>query len=848
MAAPAPAPGGDKKNIIKMAYIYFQEGRWDKAIEEYKKLLVLDPEDVNTHNMLGDVYVKKGAVREAYQEYIKVSDDFSARGQQEKAGIVNKKIATLDSDKLPSDAQQKQALIRQITKAEMAMEQDDLDNAIEAFKSILKLDPGNLQAHAKLAEILARKGVTSEAVPHFMEVGAVFVKNRLYKKAQEIYQKVLELDPKQNEARANLAQIYIKQGSESDAKKEFLNLAESSFAEEDYEKAAQFATKAIEFKSIEAHYILGQALYLKQKYAEAKAEFENLLRFKVNHVGALTNLGMVYIEQNQVDKAAEFILKAAKLEKTNPRTMKALAELHIHKGSKVEAIATLLSLADICVEAKDVPKAIEAVLKATGVDSASIQAHVKLGELYHLSGQNDKAADAFSRVGTLFEAQEKKEKAEEYFKKALELNPSNTEVAKRSSSSGAPPSASATVPTPMPVPMAPAVPRQSAVVDLEADLLEEPALPKAPASVTPVEAMPKPVASQPVTAPVEQLSAVPVPPEIVVPPAFSAPVEKEVEDASMDSEAEFAAQMVITDNLIKQNLVAEAIEVLQQLMEQYPGKAALREKLNQAYTLYVKSGDEVIGAIEAEKKAKEDAERQARAELEKSIREEAEKKVRSEMERKAREDAEKKAREEMDRRTREETARRTREEEDRKAKEEAERKEREESERKAREEVERKDREESERKAQEEAGRKARADADRKAKDEANRKVSMPVPPRAVSAFPTGSTGAKGTAAPDEFMTIAVADIYTRQGLHDEARKIYQKILQMEPDNYEARKKLGDLENRINHEDGKPQAAVSQGATPAEAQVPSVSAHNPESSAEGKDPTTKKRTGRVGYV
>lgn len=78
MTVPAAA-GGDKKNIVKMAYIYFQEGRWDKAIEEYKKLIALDPDDVNTHNMLGDVYVKKGAVREAFDEYIKVSSDFSTR-------------------------------------------------------------------------------------------------------------------------------------------------------------------------------------------------------------------------------------------------------------------------------------------------------------------------------------------------------------------------------------------------------------------------------------------------------------------------------------------------------------------------------------------------------------------------------------------------------------------------------------------------------------------------------------------------------------------------------------------------------------------------------------------------
>lgn len=102
MSTPA---GGDKKNIVKMAYIYFQEGRWDKAIEEYKKLLALDPEDINTHNMLGDVYVKKGSSREAFEEYIKVSTDFSSRGQTDKAVIVNKKIAALDASLLPAEAQ-----------------------------------------------------------------------------------------------------------------------------------------------------------------------------------------------------------------------------------------------------------------------------------------------------------------------------------------------------------------------------------------------------------------------------------------------------------------------------------------------------------------------------------------------------------------------------------------------------------------------------------------------------------------------------------------------------------------------------------------------------------------------
>src|SRR5258708_31014810 len=197
-AAPA---GGDKKNIVKMAYIYFQEGRWDKAIEEYKKLIALDPEDINTHNMLGDVYVKKGASREAFEEYIKVSADFSSRGQSDKATIVNKKIAALDVSLLPAEAQKKQSLIKQSIKAESAMEQGNVDEAIEALSEVAKLDSENLGAYAKLGELSEKKGQRPQAVQQYQMLGGGFVKNRLFKKAQEEFQRLLQLKPNNIESR-----------------------------------------------------------------------------------------------------------------------------------------------------------------------------------------------------------------------------------------------------------------------------------------------------------------------------------------------------------------------------------------------------------------------------------------------------------------------------------------------------------------------------------------------------------------------------------------------------------------------------------------------------------------------
>ena len=50
------------------------------------------------------------------------------------------------------------------------------------------------------------------------------------------------------------------------------------------------------------------------------------------------------------------------------------------------------------------------------------------------------------------------------------------------------------------------------------------------------------------------------------------------------------------------------------------------------------------------------------------------------------------------------------------------------------------------------------------------------------------------------FMSIAVADIYTRQGLHLEAAKVYRNILKLEPDNEEVKKRLKDVEEKMNRD------------------------------------------------
>ena len=133
----------NKKDILKMAMIYAQEGRWDKAITEYKKLLTLDPTDYSIHNMLGDVYAKKEEDALAYQAYITAAEAYAKQGLSDKSVIIYKKIGKLNSDKLPEADKQKQVMIKRNTIAEKLIEEGNVDKAIEEYKEILKINPAN---------------------------------------------------------------------------------------------------------------------------------------------------------------------------------------------------------------------------------------------------------------------------------------------------------------------------------------------------------------------------------------------------------------------------------------------------------------------------------------------------------------------------------------------------------------------------------------------------------------------------------------------------------------------------------------------------------------------------------
>ncbi|HXB96474.1 MAG TPA: tetratricopeptide repeat protein, partial [bacterium] len=218
-----------------------------------------------------------------------------------------------------------------------AMDGGDLDAAIASYQTVLGMDPDRFDLYQKLGDLYLRKGEIDKACRKYLEIGDIYFRNKLIKKAAPIYLKVVELDPENVDAHAALADIQAKSGNESEAKKELLLLAEFLFQRGDLERCYQFAQKGEQLKSIESYNYLGHVELRRGKRGEAKAWFEKLLKFKLNHGGALWGLGLVQVEDGKPDDAMKTWARVPNSDRFYGETLEAMASVLASKGKTAEA-------------------------------------------------------------------------------------------------------------------------------------------------------------------------------------------------------------------------------------------------------------------------------------------------------------------------------------------------------------------------------------------------------------------------------------------------------------------------------------------------------------------------------
>jgi tetratricopeptide (TPR) repeat protein len=147
---------------------------------------------------VGDLQLKRGQADKAIESYAQVAEIFSASGFDAKA--------------------------------------------VAIYKQILRIDPAQLEAHTRLGDLYQRLGLVSEALRQFQEATEIFQGRGLKREAFDLLKRVAALDPSNISNRLKLADLLAREGMASEALQEYEAMLSDV---EDREERVRIAEQAI---------------------------------------------------------------------------------------------------------------------------------------------------------------------------------------------------------------------------------------------------------------------------------------------------------------------------------------------------------------------------------------------------------------------------------------------------------------------------------------------------------------------------------------------------------------------------------------------------------------------------
>jgi len=312
-----------RDKVIASAEKLVAKGKIEPAIKEYERLLEDNPNDVNTLNRIGDLWVRINRNEEAVKVFGKIAEHYSKDGFFLKAIAIFKKINKLDPSKLDiyaklADLYAKQGLAMEAKSqyqvlADYYLKHGDPGNALTIYKKISELDPSSINVHVKLADLYSQNNKTADALKEYDRVGRMLLKRGMLDEAVQVFKKALKIDA------ANVELVE--------------SLVTALLEAKDYENALQIVQTSLDSNADNARLLalLGRINLARGDAGGARAALERALAADPNEPAVRESLAELYLRLNNADGALEML---------TPLTEKALQRGE--RGAAVEMLNRIL--------------------------------------------------------------------------------------------------------------------------------------------------------------------------------------------------------------------------------------------------------------------------------------------------------------------------------------------------------------------------------------------------------------------------------------------------------------------------------------------------------------------------
>ena len=193
----------DFETLLKNAYAFYTQKKYDEALAACAKATVLRPEDHRPHTIAGLAYMAQWKMKSASESFAKAILCSPSNGRLHYMRARSDRFRNAKNEGLVSV---RKAIELEPTYADaylllgdlLGMGSGDNNGQIDAYRKAIELQPNLLETYSQLGMVLA--GSKDE------------------KGAEEVYRKAIEIDPKKMASRFDLGRLLVKQGRLKEAR------------------------------------------------------------------------------------------------------------------------------------------------------------------------------------------------------------------------------------------------------------------------------------------------------------------------------------------------------------------------------------------------------------------------------------------------------------------------------------------------------------------------------------------------------------------------------------------------------------------------------------------------------
>ncbi len=239
------------KHYGRVSEIYLKNGFHIKALAVYKQMILLDPDNSDLQLRLADMYQAQGLMSEAINEYHAVLQKAQQSGNVNEEMNVLRRLVNLEPSNLVTRVKLAEGMLnngmveegvqeyldtlaflqnsnklddytrvlarylqhrpedleRGRELAQLYLNKGEVKKGLTFLQSVLKLDPESLETLLLLAESFLQLKQYKKTITVYREMVQIIKRDGDTRRLQWVYERILELDPEDQEARLSLEQL-----------------------------------------------------------------------------------------------------------------------------------------------------------------------------------------------------------------------------------------------------------------------------------------------------------------------------------------------------------------------------------------------------------------------------------------------------------------------------------------------------------------------------------------------------------------------------------------------------------------------------------------------------------------